>query len=210
MATRIKICGLTRAADVDAAVHAGADALGFNFVPTSPRCIDLATATQLAARIPAFVTSVALFVDPHEAQVRAVIAALRPQLLQFHGREDDVFAASFGLPYIKAIRVDAPVDGELIAARYPTAIGVLLDAAVAGRTGGTGQRFDLAWYPHAPAKPWILAGGLSADNVVAAMQRVRPYAVDVSSGVESAPGVKDAARIAAFCRSVQSFDRGAA
>jgi phosphoribosylanthranilate isomerase len=204
--TRIKICGLSTPADVDAAVAAGADALGFNFFPRSRRFVAPELAGPLAERVPPFVARVGLFVDPSVADVEAVLQQVRLHYLQFHGDEDDAFCARFGVPYLKALGVSGPVDGAALAARFPRAVGILLDATVGGISGGTGTRFDWSWFPRGAGKHWILAGGLDATNVGEAIARLRPHAVDVSSGVESAPGRKDAARMAAFCDAVRAAD----
>ncbi len=203
MSARIKICGMTRPEHVRSAVAAGAHAIGLVFVDSSSRYVTIAQAAALAADVPPFVAAVGLFVNPTAQQVRAVLQGVALQCLQFQGDETDAFCSSFGLPYIKAVRVSAPVNGAELAARYANAQGIHLDAAVTGRAGGTGQRFDWDWFPSGNAKPWILAGGLDADNVVAAVRRLRPFAVDVSTGVESAPGIKDPQRIAAFCAAVR-------
>ncbi len=205
--TRIKICGLSTPETVDAVVAAGADAIGFNFVATSPRFVVVDQAAALAARVAPFVTCVGLFVDASAEQVRAVLARVQLQSLQFQGAESDDFCASFGLPYVKAVRVSAPVDGPALAALFPRASGIQLDAASATGSGGTGTRFDWAWFPRDGAKHWILAGGLDPANVGAAVAGLRPYAVDVSSGVESAPGKKDLGRIDAFCAAVRAADQ---
>jgi phosphoribosylanthranilate isomerase len=204
--TRIKICGLSTRDDVTAAVAAGADALGFNFFPRSRRFIEPALAGPLVEGVPPFVARVGLFVDPSRSDVDAVLKQVRLHYLQFHGDEDDAFCASFGMPYLKALGVRGPVDGAALAARFPGAVGILLDASVDGVTGGTGTRFDWSWFPRGTEKHWILAGGLDATNVGEAIVRLRPHAVDVSSGVESTPGRKDAARIAAFCSAVRAAD----
>lgn len=204
--TRVKICGITRSEDALAAAHAGADAIGLVFAPASPRRVSAAQAAAIVAALPPFVTSVALFVDPLAEQVRAVLEALRPDLLQFHGDEPPDFCAAFGLPYIKAVRVRPETDLLQYAARYAGARGLLLDAYHPDRHGGTGRRFDWDLIPADLPRPIVLAGGLDPDNVAAAVRQVRPWAVDVSSGVESAKGIKDAGRVARFMREVRNAD----
>ena len=203
VSARIKICGMKRPEHVRSAVAAGAHAVGLVFIDASSRCVSVAQAKVLAAEVPPFVIAVGLFLNPTEQQVRAAVQGVALQCLQFHGDETDSFCSQFGLPYIKAVQVSAPVNGAALAARYANAQGIHLDAAVTGQAGGTGQRFDWAWFPKDNAKPWILAGGLNAANVADAIRTLRPYAVDVSSGVESTPGIKDPQRIAAFCDAVR-------
>ncbi len=204
--TRIKICGVTREQDVHAAVTAGADALGFVFYEKSPRHVSAWEAAALLRSVPPFVTSVGLFVDPNEDCVRQVLAQVPLDVLQFHGDETPEFCARFGRPYLKAIRVKAGVDLVECAARYAGAQGLLLDAYVEGVQGGTGESFDWALIPRDLPLPVILSGGLHAGNVAQAIRRVRPYAVDVSSGVEAAKGIKDAAKVAAFIKEVEQID----
>jgi phosphoribosylanthranilate isomerase len=205
MRTRIKICGLTRAEDVDAAVHAGADAIGFVFYPPSPRLLNADQAAALAVIVPPFVSRVGLFVNESENTVRKVLAGVDLDLLQFHGEEDEAYCRSFGRPYIKAARVRAELDLVKFAANYPSAAGLLLDAFVDGY-GGEGKSFDWSVIPEKMPLPVILSGGLNAGNVAEAVQRVRPWAIDVSSGVESSKGIKDAAKIAAFVAAVNRAD----
>ncbi|MBU1214340.1 MAG: phosphoribosylanthranilate isomerase [Gammaproteobacteria bacterium] len=204
--TRIKICGITREQDLLAAVAAGADALGFVFYAKSPRNIDTRQAAELLAVLPPFVTSVGLFVDPSADMVREVLAQAPLDVLQFHGDETPEFCRQFGRPYLKAIRVRAGVDLVECAARYADAQGLLLDAYVQGVQGGTGESFDWGLIPQDLSLPVILSGGLHPGNVAAAVQQVRPYAVDVSSGVEAGKGIKDAAKVAAFIKEVKNVD----
>jgi phosphoribosylanthranilate isomerase len=206
MATAVKICGITRAEDALVAAHAGAHAIGMIFYPGSPRRVSHDIARQVVDALPAFVTTVALFVDAHPSDVERVIRDVKPQLLQFHGDETPEYCAGFGLPYIKAARVRQGTDLLQYARRYPTAKGLLLDAFVDGNHGGTGSTFDWALIPDQLPLPLILAGGLHQDNVADAIRRVRPWAVDVSSGVEATKGIKDAAKIAAFIRGVRNAD----
>lgn len=203
--TRIKICGLTRPDDVRAAVDAGADAIGFVFYPPSPRNLSFAQAAELAALLPPFVTAVGLFVNPAAEFVAQARAEVPLQLLQFHGDESDVECARHGLPWIKAARMRPGVDLVEFCASHPGARGILLDAFVDGYGGG-GKTFDWSLIPPEPGRPLILSGGLDPANVEEAVRRVRPWAVDVSSGVEVAKGIKDAAKIAAFIAGVRHAD----
>lgn len=206
MATAVKICGITRTEDALAAARSGAHAVGLIFYGASPRAVSPQLARQIVDALPPFVTPVALFVNPAADLVNDVVAQVRPQLLQFHGEETPEFCAQFALPYIKAVRVGPGIDLLQYARRYAGAKGVLLDALVEGSHGGTGAAFDWNLIPAALALPLILAGGLDPDNVGTAIRRVRPWAVDVSSGVELAKGIKDAARIDAFIRGVRDAD----
>jgi phosphoribosylanthranilate isomerase len=204
--TRIKICGITRAGDALAAAECGADAIGLVFYQRSPRHVSIAQARQLAGALPPFVSVVGLFVDAEAAFVREVLADVPLDLLQFHGDETPEYCAQFGRPYIKAIRVKAGVDLLQCASDFRSAKGLLLDAHVEGIPGGTGTTFDRALIPKQLPLPVILSGGLDAENVAAAIKQARPYAVDVSSGVEAGKGIKDAAKIAAFINEVKRID----
>ncbi len=198
MRTRIKICGFT---DVAAAVHAaehGADAIGLVFYPPSPRHVEIAQACAIARALPAFVSSVALFVDADVTTVDAVISQVKPNLLQFHGEESPAYCRQFNLPYIKAVRVRQGLDLVQYALQFNDAQGLLLDAYVAGAAGGTGCGFDWSLIPASLPLPLILSGGLDAHNVGAAIRQTQPWAVDISSGVESSKGIKDAAKVAQF------------
>ena len=206
MATAVKICGITRVEDALVAARAGAHAIGVVFAPASPRLVDAEAAAGIVRALPPFVTAVALFVDPEPAQVRAVIDRVRPQVLQFHGGEKPDFCAAFGLPFLKAVRVRAGVDLLQYGRLYGAAKGLLLDAFVEGNPGGTGAVFDWSLIPRDFPLPLVLAGGLHAGNVGEAVRRVRPWAVDVSSGVEASKGIKDAAKVAAFIRGVRDAD----
>ena len=206
MATAVKICGITRVEDALAAAHAGAHAIGLIFYAGSPRLVSHDVARRVVDALPAFVTPVALFVDARSIDVERVISEVRPQLLQFHGDEPPALCESFDFPYIKAAKVRHGVDLLQYTRRYRTAKGLLLDAFVDGSHGGTGSTFDWELIPDQLPLPLILAGGLHSDNVADAIRRVRPWAVDVSSGVEAAKGIKDAARIAAFIRGVRNAD----
>ncbi len=203
--TRIKICGLTREEDVDAAVGAGADAIGFVFYPPSPRYVTPERAAELVRRLPPFVSAVGLFVNAAPADVRGILDIVPLNILQFHGDEPEVDCARYRRPYLKAARVTADLDLVQYAACYPTASALLLDAFVEGYGGG-GKTFDWSLIPAQLPLPVVLSGGLDAANVGEAVRRVRPAAVDVSSGVEAAKGIKDAARIAAFIAAVRAAE----
>lgn len=203
--TRIKICGLTRPEDVDAAVEAGTDAIGLVFYPPSPRFVDFDRACDLARRVPPFVTVVGLFVNPDPSYVEEALARVPLQMLQFHGDEPEKACARYGRPWIKAARVRAGVDLVEFQACHQAASGILLDAFVEGYGGG-GKVFDWSLIPADFSRRLILSGGLDPDNVVEAVRRVRPWAVDVSSGVEAGKGIKDAAKIAAFIAGVRHAD----
>ena len=203
--TRIKICGITREEDLRSAVLLGADALGLVFYPPSPRYLSAPRAAQLARLMPPFVTSVGLFVNEDARVVQSILKVVPLQLLQFHGEEEDGYCAQFGLPYIKAARVRPGLDLLEYAESFPGACGLLLDAHV-DSYGGAGKTFDWRLIPESLPLPLILSGGLHAGNVAAALATVRPWAVDVSSGVESAGGIKDAKLIAEFIAGVRSTD----
>lgn len=198
MAVRVKICGISRNEDLSTACAAGADALGFVFYAKSPRNLSIEQAASLIKALPPFVQSVGLFVDAEPGFVRALLEAVPLDLLQFHGGENPEYCRQFGRPYLKAVRVRPGVDLVKYASDFSDARALLLDAFVPGVPGGTGERFDWRLIPAGLNKPIILSGGLNPDNVAEAVQTVQPWAVDVSSGVESAPGIKDAAKVAAF------------
>ena len=205
MKPRIKMCGLTRLEDVKAAVDAGADAdaIGLVFYPRSPRYVNLQTAAMLARAVPPFVTIVGLFVNADAATVNATLAAVPLHVLQFHGDEDEAYCRQFDRPYLKAARVRPGMDLVQYAAGFPSAQAILLDAFVDGYGGG-GKVFDWSVIPANLSKPIVLSGGLDTGNVGEAIARVRPAAVDVSSGIESAKGVKDAEKIRAFVTAVRT------
>lgn len=205
MKTRIKICGLTREEDVDAAVAAGADAIGFVFYPPSPRYVTPQRVAELARRIPPFVDIVGLFVNEAPDVVRAACEALPINVLQFHGDEDAAYCRQFARPYLRAARVRPGLDLVEFASSFPDARGLLLDAFVEGYGGG-GHVFDWTLIPPNLPSYLVLSGGLTADNVGDAVQRVRPVAVDVSSGVEMSKGIKDHAKITAFVAAVRAVD----
>jgi len=206
MRTRVKICGITSVGDGLAAARHGADAIGLIFYPPSPRLVTLERAREITASLPAFVARVAVFVNPAAADVEAVIRACRPDLLQFHGEEAADFCRSFGVPYLRALRVRPGVDLLESLSPFGDAAGWLLDAYRQELYGGTGEAFDWDLIPRALARPLILSGGLDAENVGEATRRVRPWAVDVSSGVEAAKGVKDERRIAEFMEKIRNAD----
>lgn len=206
MVTRIKICGITRAQDALAVAHSGADAIGLVFYERSPRYVSIARAVELVRGLPPFVTTVGLFVNAEPDFVRAVLAAVPLDVLQFHGDESPAYCAQFNRPYLKAIRVRAGVNLLQCAADYGGAQGLLLDAFIEGLPGGTGASFDWGLIPKKLPLPVILSGGLDAQNVAAAIGQVHPYAVDVSSGVEMSKGIKDATKIAAFIYEVKKTD----
>jgi phosphoribosylanthranilate isomerase len=203
--TRIKICGLSREADVDAAVQAGADAVGFVFYDKSSRHVTLARAAELARRLPPFVTPVGLFVNARPAEIAAACAAIPQLLLQFHGDETPEQCERADRPYMRAARMAPGVDLLDFATRFANAQAILLDAHVEGYGGG-GKVFDWSLIPAAVPLPVVLSGGLHAGNVIHGIQALRPWAVDVSSGVESAKGIKDADAIRRFCDAVREAD----
>ncbi|HYC69422.1 phosphoribosylanthranilate isomerase [Brevundimonas sp.] len=208
MRTRIKVCGITRPADARAAAEAGADAIGLVFYPPSPRFIGIERAAEIRDALPPFVQTVALFVNPDASQVAQVIGRVKPSLLQFHGEESPAFCREFGVPYVKACRVRAGASkSELLEYLRPFshASAWLLDSHVA-EYGGVGERFDWSLAPAERERPLVLSGGLSPLNVREAIRRVRPWGVDVSSGVESEKGIKDAAKMAAFIAEVRNED----
>ena len=202
---RSKICGITRVEDAQLAAQAGADAIGLVFYAPSPRNVSVAQAADIIRALPAFVTSVGLFVNASAAEVNAVLAQVPLDLLQFHGDETPEFCQAFKRPYIKAVRVQSTLDILAACNTYTDAAGILLDTFVAGVPGGTGQAFDWSLIPQNAVKPLILAGGLDASNVAQAISQVKPYAVDVSGGVEASKGIKDPARVRAFVAAVRSM-----
>lgn len=198
MAVRVKICGITRSEDVHAACAAGADALGFVFYPKSPRNLGIGQAAELVAQLPPFVQSVGLFVDAEPAFIESVLKAVSLDLLQFHGNESREQCSAFNRPYLKAVRMRPGTDLVKYCADFYDARALLLDAFVPDTPGGTGERFDWGLIPNGLPKPIVLSGGLNPGNVVLAVRSVQPWAVDVSSGVEASPGIKDAAKMASF------------
>ena len=200
---RSKICGITRIEDALAAVEAGADAIGLVFYGKSPRAVSIEQAAAIMQALPPFVTSVGLFVDMPRDELQQLLQRLPLDLLQFHGDESPADCEGHGRPYIKALRVRPGEDVAAAMAPYAGARGILLDTFVEGVPGGTGASFDWSLVPENAAKPIILAGGLDAGNVATAIRQVRPYAVDVSGGVEASKGIKDAGKIRAFVRAVR-------
>ena len=205
MRTRVKICGITRPQDALAAAQAGADAIGLVFYPSSPRYLSSERAVEIRDALPPFVQSVALFVNPDAAQVAQVLQRVRPAMLQFHGEESPDFCAQFGAPFIKAVRVKPGVDALEYLRPFSRAAAWLFDSYVP-EYGGVGESFDWSLVPALRERPLILSGGLAPANVAEALRRVRPWGVDVSSGVESAKGIKDGAKIAAFMAEVRNAD----
>jgi phosphoribosylanthranilate isomerase len=206
MATAVKICGITRPEDALAAARAGAHAIGVVFYPPSPRYVAPPRAADILRALPPFITTVALFVDAQADEVRATLSEAPAGLLQFHGSEEADFCRQFRKPYVKAVRMKQGVDLLQYAREYHDAKALLLDNYVEGLHGGSGAAFDWSLIPRGLPLPVILSGGLTPENVMDAVRRVRPSAVDVSSGVESAKGVKDAAKIAAFIKGVRNAD----
>lgn len=209
--TRIKFCGMTRAQDVALAGALGVDAVGFVFASKSPRRLDIDQAAALRAHAMPFVDVVALMMDSPAELVREVIARVRPTLLQFHGDEDDAYCRGFGLPFLKAVAMGGADDEPAVArfARHPHASGFLLDSHARGGSGGTGRTFDWSRIPHGIDRPLLLAGGIGPDNVFDAIRAVQPWGVDVSSGIESAPGEKDAVKMRRFVEEVRRADAAA-
>lgn len=206
MRTRVKICGITRPEDAAAAIAAGADAVGLVFHPDSPRLVGISQAAGIASGLAPFVTVTGLFVNAAEAVIRNVLSQVALNLLQFHGEESNDDCKRYGVPFIKSIAMRPGVDCARIMESYPDACGFLLDTWLPETHGGGGKEFDWNLVPNKLPKPVILAGGLNPDNVANAIRRVRPYAVDVSSGVESARGIKSAERIIAFMTGVKSCE----
>ena len=207
MRTRVKICGFTRIEDAVCAARLGVDAIGLVFYPPSPRNVDIEEAIEIVSALPAFVSVVALFVDEQESRIRDVLERVSIDCLQFHGDESAEACRIYGKRYMKALRVQDNIDIPGLALHYHDAAGLLLDAYHAGAKGGTGSRFDWNMIPENCALPIVLAGGLDVDNVRQAVQTVRPYALDVSSGVEAEKGIKDALKMAEFIREVNEGDR---
>ncbi|HVW65134.1 MAG TPA: phosphoribosylanthranilate isomerase [Nitrosospira sp.] len=206
MTIPVKICGITRVEDAQAAIRLGASAIGFVFWKRSPRYISPDKAREIISLLPAFITAVGVYVDPDRDWVIETSSRAGLNLLQFHGGEPPHFCRQFSLPYIKAVRVKQGVDLIQYAARHSGAKGLLLDTFVEGEPGGTGQEFDWSLVPRDVSLPLILSGGLRPENVARAIRQIQPWAVDVSSGVEASKGIKDADKIAAFMRGVQASE----
>jgi len=204
--TRVKICGITRLEHARAAAEAGGDAIGLVFYRESPRYLSIRDAAAIAESLPPFVAAVGLFVNASERDIRAVLDAVDLDLLQFQGDESAEFCARFARPYMRAVRMEPGTDLLEYADRFSRAKALLLDAHVPGQPGGTGRTFDWAGIPRDLPLPLVLSGGLTAANVGRAVREVSPWAVDVSSGVESERGVKDPKKIVEFIRSVQRED----
>ena len=206
--TRIKICGIREARHALVAADAGADAIGLVFYRESPRFVTPGTAANVVGVLPPFVATVGLFVDASEAKVRETLAEVRLDLLQFHGTEPPEFCESFGVPYVRAVPMAPGTDLLEWAGRFSSARALLLDAHEPGKPGGTGRTFDWADIPRDLPIPLILSGGLTSENVGRAVREVKPWAVDVSSGVEASRGSKDPQKIVDFIRSVRREDAG--
>ena len=206
--TRIKICGITRPEDARAVADSGADAIGLVFYSRSPRAVDIDRAAEIVAALPPFVSSVALFVDASANHIERVLRDVPVDMIQFHGEESPGFCRQFGRPWMKALRVRAGLDIPSLCEQYAEGRAILLDAWKDGVPGGTGLQFDWALAPAALGLPVVLAGGINEHNVARAVATVCPYAVDVSGGVESSPGIKDAVKIADFVAAVRAADQG--
>jgi phosphoribosylanthranilate isomerase len=204
--TRVKICGVTRVEDALLACELGADAIGIVMTPSSPRGVSIENARAIREALPAFVDAVVLSHDLPAERVEAVIGGVQPDLVQFHGSEDAAFCESFGMRYTKAIGMDGDIDVHAVAAAHPHASGFVLDGHPPGQQGGRGKTFDWSRIPRDLGRPILLAGGLNADNVGDAIRAVQPWAVDLASGVESAPGIKDAAKLRAFFAAMRAAD----
>ncbi|MGH8077786.1 MAG: phosphoribosylanthranilate isomerase [Lysobacter sp.] len=207
--TRIKFCGLTRPGDVRMAGELGVDAIGFVFAEKSLRRIAAEEARAMRQALAPLVDAVALFMDNSADEVREVVRHVRPSLLQFHGSEDDAFCRGFGVPYLKAVAMGSEVVGKhptSLHARYPAASGFLFDSNEVGEPGGSGQPFDWSQIPRGIEKPFVLAGGLNPENVFDAICATLPWGVDVSSGIESAPGIKDGDKMRRFVEEVRRAD----
>ena len=207
--TRIKFCGLTRPGDVRLASELGVDAVGFVFAERSPRRLKAEEARAMRHALAPLVDAVALFMNNSQEEVRDVVRQVRPSLLQFHGDEDDAFCRGFGVPYLKAIAMGEGAsieDGTALHRRYPAAAGFLFDSHAAGEAGGSGRAFEWSRIPAGMTKPFVLAGGLDPDNVFDAVCETLPWGVDVSSGIEAAPGIKDGNRMRRFVEEVRRAD----
>ncbi len=200
--THVKICGITRIEDALLACELGADAIGMVMTPSSPRCVTLERACAIRNALPAFVDAVVLTHGLDAATVQAIIERVKPDLVQFHGLEEPAFCASFGVRYIKALGMAGEVDVRAIAAAHAHAAGFVLDGHAPGQQGGQGRTYDWSRIPRDLGRPVVLAGGLNADNVADAIGSVHPWGVDLASGVESEPGIKDAAKMRAFFAAV--------
>ena len=200
---RVKICGVTRVEDALLACGLGTDAIGIVMTPSSPRCVSIETARAIRNALPAFVDAVVLTHSLPAERMREIIDGVKPDLVQFHGLEDAAFCESFGVRYLKALGMAGDVDVRAIAHEHTHAAGFVLDGHSPGQQGGQGRTFDWTRIPRDLDRPVILAGGLNADNVGEAIRAVRPWAVDLASGVESSPGIKDVAKMRAFFAAVE-------
>ncbi|MHB8346549.1 MAG: phosphoribosylanthranilate isomerase [Acidiferrobacterales bacterium] len=209
MRTRVKICGITRLEDALVAADAGADAIGFVFEERSPRFIEPQQARAIALALPPFLTVVGLFVNAPAERIRQVLTEVPLGLLQFHGQEEPGQCRQFGRPYLKAVHMRDGSEPQRALRQYEDAAGLVFDAYSPEAAGGMGRRFDWRWLPQGIGRRLILAGGLTAGNVSEAIREVRPFAVDVSSGVECSKGIKDSAMIDAFMHSVAIVSGGA-
>jgi phosphoribosylanthranilate isomerase len=207
MRTRVKICGFTRVEDAVYAAQLGVDAIGLVFYPPSPRHVEIEQAIEIVNALPAFTSVVALFVDEQEARIREVLTRVPIDCIQFHGDEHAKDCGIYGKRYIKAVRMQDGIDIAALAHHYRDAAGLLFDAFHPGAKGGTGSQFDWALIPKQCSLPVILAGGLDETNAKQAVEAVRPYALDVSSGVEATKGVKNSLKMAAFIQQVNEGDR---
>jgi len=205
MTTRIKICGITSVRDALIVSDSGADAIGLVFYPRSPRHVTIDQAAEIIDSVPPFVTTVALFLDAREDDIREVLSSMPVDLIQFHGDECPTDCGQYGRPYIKAVGMKGGVDVDAYASTYPDARGFLLDSHAVGEAGGTGERFDWSQMPSL-TKPVILAGGLNPENAGEAVRSARPFGLDVSSGVESEPGIKDSHKVRRFIDEVRKAD----
>jgi len=206
MRTRVKFCGVTRPGDARLAGELGVDAVGLIFATASKRRVDIDTAMAVREALPPLVSAVALCMDTDPRLIERVLRQVRPQLLQFHGRETEAECRRWGLPYLRAVPMHGSEDALAFCARYPSATGFVLDAHAPGAAGGTGAVFDWSQIPVAMQSPWLLAGGLGPDNVARAITGVRPWGVDVSSGIERAPGLKDGEKMQLFLQEVRRAD----
>jgi phosphoribosylanthranilate isomerase len=204
--TRIKFCGITRIEDAQIAAALGVDAIGLVFARDSQRRVDLARAIEIRRSLPPLVTAAALFMDDEARWVEEIVSSLMPDMLQFHGSEDAAYCDRFRCRYLKAVAMAQEDDLDAAMARFPRATGFVLDSHALGGAGGSGLSFDWSRIGKVSARPWLLAGGLTAQTVGSAIERLRPFAVDVSSGIESAPGIKDPARMREFVASVAAAD----
>ncbi len=207
--TFLKICGITRQEDAETLIELGVDAMGLVFYEPSPRYVDLETAGELSRLVAGVVERVGVFVDAPDTRVRRAIDRVGLDILQFQGAESPAYCASFGLPYVRAIRISGPVDHRLLERDYAGALAIMLDASVTGLPGGTGHRFDWRQWPERPGLNYLLAGGLTPENVRGAVRRLRPWGVDVSSGVESGmKGIKEPGRMRRFVDEVRRAEAG--